>query len=271
MIATRHHKERVIAPVLESALGVHCIVPPDLDTDQLGTFSGEVERKEDPLSTARAKCRMALDRTGADLSLASEGSFGPHPHLFFLPSDEEILVLMDTLNNLEIHVRHLNTETNFSGAVLRSESELWAFAEQAGFPAHGLILRKQKDDPSELIKGITQPDQLEQAFRNMMATRSDVYLETDMRAMYNPTRMQVIGKTAVKLVDRIRSCCPLCTWPGFGVTDHVTGLPCEWCGGPTRSVLYTRSTCSHCQHVEENWYPQGRKVEDPGSCEQCNP
>lgn len=271
MIATRHRKEQVIAPILEASLGVQCIVPPDLDTDRLGTFSGEVERKDDPLTTARAKCAMALAATGADLALASEGSFGPHPQLFFLPSDEEVLLLVDTLNELEVYASHLDTLTNYSGTVIRSEQELRSFAEQVGFPEHGLILRRKKDDPGGMIKGITHADQLDLAFRQMVAAQGEVYVETDMRALYNPTRMRVIEQTAMKLVDRIQSCCPSCSWPGFGVTDHVRGLPCDWCGRPTQGVLYTRSLCSRCGHQAENWYPQGRKVEDPGSCDVCNP
>lgn len=44
VIATRHGKEAVLAPILENALGLRITVPPDLDTDVLGTFSGEVPR-----------------------------------------------------------------------------------------------------------------------------------------------------------------------------------------------------------------------------------
>jgi hypothetical protein len=52
VIATKHEKERVIAPVLKEAMGVTCIVPDDLDTDAPGTFSGERERVDDPITTA---------------------------------------------------------------------------------------------------------------------------------------------------------------------------------------------------------------------------
>ena len=53
LIATKHKKEIVIAPILEKELGVTCFVAPDLDTDELGTFTGEVERRDDPFTTAR--------------------------------------------------------------------------------------------------------------------------------------------------------------------------------------------------------------------------
>ncbi|MFV5690319.1 hypothetical protein [Flavobacterium sp. ZT3R25] len=39
----------MIAPILENELGVSCIVSDKFDTDTLGTFSGEIARKEDAL------------------------------------------------------------------------------------------------------------------------------------------------------------------------------------------------------------------------------
>lgn len=53
IIATKHKKENVIAPILEKELGVICFTHPDLDTDELGTFSGEIERMMDPIATAK--------------------------------------------------------------------------------------------------------------------------------------------------------------------------------------------------------------------------
>ena len=38
VIATKHKKEEVIAPILEKELGVICVTPIGLDTDKLGTF-----------------------------------------------------------------------------------------------------------------------------------------------------------------------------------------------------------------------------------------
>ena len=92
VIATKHHKETVIAPLLEQHLGVQCFVPNDFDTDALGTFTGEVARKEDALSTARQKCLLAMQKTNCDLGIASEGSFGPHPSIFMAHADNEFLI-----------------------------------------------------------------------------------------------------------------------------------------------------------------------------------
>ncbi|MDP4663699.1 MAG: hypothetical protein NWS74_08540, partial [Salibacteraceae bacterium] len=59
IVATKHQKESVIAPLLQTALGVQCLTNPAFDTDKLGTFTGEVERVLDPIQTARQKCLMA--------------------------------------------------------------------------------------------------------------------------------------------------------------------------------------------------------------------
>ena len=53
LIATMHKKEMAIAPILEKALGVKCVLPENFNSDLLGTFSGEIERKDDPLLTAK--------------------------------------------------------------------------------------------------------------------------------------------------------------------------------------------------------------------------
>jgi hypothetical protein len=39
--------------LLEQNLGVICFVNENFDTDLLGTFTGEIERKLDPIATAR--------------------------------------------------------------------------------------------------------------------------------------------------------------------------------------------------------------------------
>ena len=60
VIATKHGKELVIAPILEKELGVKCFLPLNFDSDELGTFTGEIEREDDPITTARKKCLKAM-------------------------------------------------------------------------------------------------------------------------------------------------------------------------------------------------------------------
>lgn len=271
VIATKHRKESVIAPILEQELGVHCFVPTDLDTDQLGTFSGEVERTDDPITTARKKCLMAMEQTHATLAIASEGSFGPHPSLFFVSVDEEFLFFMDRENDLEIIVREVSTDTNFNKKEICSREELDSFAQLIGFPSHGLIMNAKANDQQDMVKGIQDWHKLYHEFDQLMANSSSVHVETDMRAFCNPTRMKVIEKAAHKLVEKIKSVCPSCSTPGFSITDHLEGLPCSWCGSPTRSTLSHVYSCAKCSFTREEKYPNGKKEEDPMYCDRCNP
>jgi hypothetical protein len=271
IIATKHRKESVIAPILEKELGVSCFVDETFDTDVLGTFTGEVERQLDPISTAREKCLQAMKINDCELGIASEGSFGPHPSLFFVSSDDEFLIFIDKKNNLEIIARELSTETNFNGKELKTENELLDFAQSIGFPAHGLILRQSKDDISEIHKGITDPEILKTTFENLRSNHHSVYVETDMRAMYNPTRMEVIKKAAEKLVEKIKSACPACQMPGFVIAQAKRGLECSLCGLPTNSTLSYIYQCQHCNFTREEMYPNKKTSEDPMYCDYCNP
>jgi len=271
VIATKHEKEKVIAPLLEQALGVLCFVKDGFDTDTLGTFTGEVERELDPIATARQKCLLAMELGNCDLGIASEGSFGAHPSIFFASADDEFLIFIDKKNNLEIIVRELSMQTNFNGREIKTEKELLDFAELVKFPSHGLILRKSKSDTSAIIKGITTTSQLKQAFRKLMDTSDAIYAETDMRAMYNPSRMTVIENATKKLVEKINSCCPQCRIPGFGVTAVKKGLECSLCGSPTKATLSFIYSCQICNFIKEEMYPNKKTSEDPMYCDYCNP
>lgn len=270
-IATRHQKESVIAPLLEKALNVSCFVPHGLDTDRLGTFSGEVERLDDPLTTAKRKCLMAIELTGCDLAVASEGSFRPHPTFFFGYADEELVLFMDKKHDLEIYSIEVSLKTNFNGKEISNEQELMDFAERAKFSSHGLILRDKQNSTAHMVKGIRDADLLLVEFMQMMKNQGSAFIETDMRAMHNPTRMKVIQEATRNLVEKINSLCPECNMPGFGVTDTKQGLRCSLCGLPTRSTRSHVYTCTHCAFTNELYYPNGIKAEDPMYCDNCNP
>lgn len=271
LIVTKHGKEKVIAPVLEKWLGVTCIVDQHTDTDLLGTFSGERERSDDPLTTARKKCMMALENSHYDMAIASEGSFGAHPSIFFASADDEIILLVDKKNNLEIFSRELTTETNFNAKQIHSQDELMTFVKEVRFPSHGLILRKSKNDYSVIFKENSDKKTLLKHFNHIHQINGSVYVETDMRAMKNPTRMKVIKRVTNKLVKKIFSTCPNCHTPGFSVTEVLPGLPCSLCNAPTRSTLSYLYTCEKCKHQKEKKFPNKKRNEDPMYCDQCNP
>lgn len=271
VIATKHKKEEVIAPLLEQSLEVKCFTPTNFDTDAFGTFSGEVERELDPISTARKKCLYAMEESNTDLGIASEGSFGPHPALFFTNADEEVLIFIDKKNNIEIIAREVSTETNFDGKEIHTEKELLEFANTLQFPSHGLILRQSKDDTKHLIKGIITVESLQKSYQAIADSAGSAFVETDMRALYNPSRMKVIEVTAKKLVAKINSKCPQCAIPGFDITDRKAGLPCGLCGSPTHSTHSYISSCKHCDYTKEDLYSDGKEQEEPIYCNFCNP
>lgn len=271
VIATKHNKEQVIAPLFEKAFDVKCFAPENFDTDTLGTFTGEVERKDDPIVTLKNKCLLAMELTNCDLGIASEGSFGSHPYIPFIHADDEFLIFIDKKNNLEIIERELSTKTNFTGTEVKTEKELTEFAKIVKFPSHGLILRKAKEDNTEIIKGITDWDVLKKLFQQLIEKYGEAYVMTDMRALYNPTRMEVIEKAAIKLVKKIKSLCPHCNTPGFGITEAKQGLPCSLCGFATRSTLSYIYECKKCAFIKEEKYPNNKTEEEPKYCDICNP
>jgi hypothetical protein len=271
VIATKHEKEKVIAPILEKELGVKCFVSSDLDTDKLGTFTGEVERKENPITTARNKCLMAMELTNCDLAIASEGSFGPAPNIYFIHSNEEVLLLIDKKNNLEIVARELSYDTNFNGSTINTVKHLKEFSLAAKFPSHGLIIKNSQHNFTEVQKGITNWDDLLKTYQRFIKTYGECYVETDMRAMFNPTRMKAIEKTTFKLLDKINSYCPNCNFPGFDITEIQKGLPCALCSMPTRSTFKHIYNCNKCNHSRIVIFPNHVTTEDPMYCDFCNP
>ena len=271
VIATKHKKETVIAPIFEKELGVICVIPNNFDTDILGTFTGEIERKESSLATARTKCLLAMDLENCDLGIASEGSFGPYPFIFLAHADEEILIFIDKKNNLEIIVRELSLDTNFNATTIESFQNLVNLVKSAGFPEHAIILKNDKKEVTSIVKGIQSWELLEVSYNKLSANNSQVVAETDMRAMFNPTRMKVIEQVAIKLVEKINTLCPQCNTPGFGIVNAKPGLPCEWCNSSTKSTLSYIYQCQKCQFELEKMYPKDKRTEDPMYCDFCNP
>jgi hypothetical protein len=274
MLATMHAKERVIAPLLERSLGVRVRVSSGIDTDRFGTFSRGVERTGSQLDAARAKIAAAFaEAPDAQFALASEGSFGPHPYIPFAPLAREIVVLADRARGIELIGRHASLTTNFSHAVVSDLPSARAFCERAQFPGHGVIVIGCIDgEPAPgraLIKDIASAADLDNAVTQTIAMCGAAFVETDMRAHRNPTRMRAIKAATLDLVRRFRSKCPVCAAPGFAVTERLSGLPCSWCGGPTLAIKADVLSCEGCGHRIER--PVAATTADPGQCGDCNP
>ena len=275
VIATMHQKERVMAPILEGELGIKIIVPPDLNTDLFGTFTREVKRMGTQIEAARYKAEQAIALTGETVAFASEGSFGPHPAIPYISANREIVLLIDKANNLEIIGQSLSTDTNHSYQLVSSWEEAEKFAEKAGFPEHALvvIIGDAAAGKGEIIKGITSQAKLLEAVEYGLknSPNGKVHLETDMRAMYNPTRMKNIEKATLDLIKKINQTCPQCAWPGFEATERKKGLPCAVCYSMTQLTLLAIYECKKCRYRQEQLFPDGRENADPSQCEYCNP
>lgn len=271
VVATMHGKEKVIGPLLKENLAVRIIVPKKFNSDQFGTFSGEIERSQDVLQTARRKCEHAMELTGCDMAIASEGSFGPHPSLFFVPSDDEFVLFIDKKNRLEFWSRAISTETNFGGKTVKTIQEALDFTQQIGFPNHRVIVRNAENGVQFIQKGIGNSEDLENYLNYALKSFGTCFIETDMRAMYNPKRMAVIADATQQLLDKIASICPTCEMPGFSISKSLQGLPCEQCGFPTDSVKTHIKNCMSCGHEEPILFPNGKNKEDPMYCNNCNP
>eukprot|EP01038_Epipyxis_sp_PR26KG_P004002 gene4002-5729_t len=263
-----HQKERVLAPLFESTFGLQCFTTVHLNTDEFGTFSGEIERIKSPLETARQKCLRAVELTSCDLVLASEGSFGAHPVAGFVPMNEELLLFLDVKNNLEIAVKHVSTQTNFGSTVAHNLEDVYAFTEAAKFPEHAVIVR----EPSGQVirKGVNDLRELLNIFSDSRQKYDSVTIESDMRAQFNPTRMHNIYNCGKKLVSSIQSKCPECAWPGFSVSKVISGLPCENCSMPTKSTLKHVYVCKCCGFTKEKNNPHGKVAEEAVFCDFLN-
>jgi hypothetical protein len=270
-IATNHHKELVIQPLFERELKLKCFTLTLFNSDQFGTFSGEIERSQSPLETLKAKCDLGFKVTGCDLVLATEGSFGAHPDLPFCAAHDELIMLMDYRNNTSYTARILTTETNFQGKKIKCKDELMKFCESIDFPEQAIILRNDEKSILFLKKGINDWDELSTAYNVCMRKHGTVFVETDMRAMHNPPRMKQIELLTQKLINKLKVECPSCEMPGYGVSTISPGLPCQICETPTASILKHVLRCDSCLFQEEIYFPNGRETEEPTFCPACNP
>lgn len=273
-LATKHGKAVACGRPFRHALGVELIVPNDLDTDALGTFSGEIPRQGAPEAVCLHKARLGMAATGLRLGFASEGSFGPHPFVPFIPADYEILTFVDDDRGLVIIERVLSVATNFGHREARSVDELSDWLAAVGFPLHGLIVRpKSAGLGTSIDKGVTSIERLTSAIDRAAAASDEglASVETDMRAHLNPTRMTVIRKLAFRLARRLATPCPGCAAPGFGRTGEVSGLPCEWCESATEMIRLESWNCAACSYHEERLRRDGLRRAPAQHCPHCNP
>lgn len=270
-LLTQHGKERVIAPVLEAALSCSIERVMGFDTDRFGTFTREVPRCGTQLEAARRKARKGMELSGASIGIASEGSFGTDPFTGMFSWNTELLIWIDDDLGIEI--------VGIAQGIARSRhmqsgnwQEVADFAEREGFPEHQLVLRPEGQDDSRVYKDISDWIRLRTCFDKCLADSSKrrVFIELDLRAFANPSRMKHIEQAAVDLLQRIQSECPACAAPGYWISERKLGLPCASCRLPTQIFRSEVWTCLRCEHrcVAER---ADRSEAAPAHCVYCNP
>lgn len=271
-LATLHGKADALSPAL-APLGLR-VEAVAVDTDALGTFSGDIERRGTPREVAIAKARLGMAAAGTSLGIATEASFGPDPIIGFLPAHHELIAFVDDQHGHVVVVEATSRDTNWQSITARGLGDAESLLLASGFPEHALLVRPNRFEPGMAIaKGLIRRDALAEAIRAAAAVSGDglARVETDMRAHVNPTRMKRIAALARELADRLRTPCPQCGAPGFGRTGIVLGLPCADCGTPTDLILAERHACGACGHAEERPRADGRTSSDPAACPSCNP
>ncbi|MEW6452573.1 MAG: DUF6671 family protein [Pseudomonadota bacterium] len=275
VLATMHGKEAAIVPAFKEQLELAVEIPSAIDTDTLGTFTGEIARAGTIREAALAKARLGMAATGLSIGIASEGSYGPHPHVPFIPGGVELMVLVDDERGIVVSEHLIDHAPVYEHAVAVKIGDLRAFLDHIRFPDHAVIVRPHEPDDDDVLiyKGLRTDEALESALATTAPRSRDgrALVQTDMRAHMNPTRMASIARLAHALCDRLATPCPACDAPGYGQIDVETGLPCEWCGAPSIMVRHHIFGCAACEFREERPRPDGRTHADPGHCPECNP
>ncbi len=203
-LATRHGKDRVIAPVLARSLGLDVRVAA-VDTDRFGTLDGEVPRLSTPLATAKAKASAAfVAMPDAELALASVGTFGPLPGMPI--ADQELLLLVDRTGRFHATGTACGAVWHHGEAV---DSVVAAedAAERLAFPTFGVIVvAVDAGRPVPLLgihRDIRTLTDVRDAAADLIARRGMAWIEPDRRANRNPRRMGVIARAAEDLERRL--------------------------------------------------------------------
>lgn len=272
VLATKHDKLSLIGPPLTEAVGLQIEVV-GVDTDSLGTFTGDVPRRSPPLETAIAKARLGMSAAGRTLGLASEGSIGPDPAMPFITGDQEIVVLVDDDNGIVIWESHSSWDIVTASTSINAQDDLEPFLSKASFPDHQLIVRPNSGAPYPIRKGLSSIDALTSAISECAAVSSDgmARVETDLRAHACPSRRVVIAAAAERLAARIAARCPSCQAPGFGRVDVIVGVPCALCGAEVARPRAEVDGCPACAYKMERPLISPDTRADPGECPYCNP
>ncbi len=271
MFPTMHRKHEVVAPIFNELLGLE-VTAVEVDTDQFGTFSGEVARVLPVKDTLRKKIESGFGTKDGQIAVASEGSISPHPYIPFVTANMESLMFVDKEKGFELTVSHLSTDIVAEKMEVSDYSELNHFLLKADFPNHGLMVIPKDPIQLEVCKGIRDESELAEAIKVLVGKSrvNRVVVQNDFRAHMSPTRMKNIGDCARKLAIRIAQKCPKCSQPGWGAVSSIYDARCEYCESKLKSVVSGyQNGCVTCDYVEVE------ELDDVSNsskwCDFCNP
>ena len=271
LFATKHGKEEIIAPLF-AQIGMTCFQA-SVDTDLFGTFTGEIKRIGSVRETLKNKINAAAEiNLDARFVLASEGSFGAHPILGFMQTDLESLLLWDRKFKAEIYSDFLCSNPVHREHVLSPKDDFRSAIKSLGFPEHGVIVHPE-NSLIPIFKGLHLEHDVAQAMIDCFSasTNGRVVVANDLRACHNATRRTAILEAGKVLIEKLKSFCPSCSYPGYAITSGMPGLPCCECGEASQIAKTVLFECVSCTFSEEKERPDGKKSIEPSECEFCNP
>ncbi len=271
-LATIHAKDRAIAPPFWRVLGAEIVVAESIDTDTLGTFSGEIPRPAPLVETCLQKAEMAFASLDVDCAIASEGSYGPINAVPLVPSGVEIMAFVDRRRGIKLVETLTTSRTNWRLYRFKAgDPTVPAALKEIGFPRFGAFVMRNSDF-NGAHKDLATAEQAIDAVNREARRSADglALLISDMRAHRNPQRMQVLRALGWKLAKRLHRLCPKCEAPGFGPIDSRRGLPCESCGTATHWIDFEIDGCSACGHATGRPRADGRRTAPKLACRACD-
>ena len=269
-LLTQHGKEKVISKEMLENLGLEILHVDSFDTDLFGTFTRDIPRTGNQYEAAYAKTMKGMELADTRIGLASEGLFTGDPYAALLPWNNEIVLLIDEENEIEISGFSSNYAQSYSALISR-DVDIDEHLRKAFFPSHQLVMRSDHPDSNEFKKGIRTREEFDDLFRYFFAKSETgkVFIENDLRAFANPTRMENIRTATLNLIEKISSQCPVCESPGFWVTKLIPGLICDGCGNQTKEIKARVYACQKCSYSKE--IDSKKEFAEPYKCDVCNP
>lgn len=130
--ATMHGKEQLARGPFRTILGAAVLAPAGIDTDQFGSFAGDIPRTLTPQQAARSKALLGLRTAGLTSGLASEGSFTTE--YGWLTRQNEHLLFLDQARGIELIESRTASFPVPPGRHILTSAQALSNATRLGFP-----------------------------------------------------------------------------------------------------------------------------------------